>query len=79
MEGEWETQGWFNFEPDEKALICVSRKPYFYYYAYNEKGEYWGGNDCTDSVRNSYKKYGFRQWTVNVENWGKYTLKLTDN
>jgi hypothetical protein len=79
MEGEWETKGWFTFQPDEKALVCVSRKRYFYYYGYNEKGGYWGGNDYTDSVRNSDKKYGFKKQTVNVENWGEYTLKFTDN
>jgi hypothetical protein len=79
IEDEWETKGWFSFEPDEKALVCVSRKPYFYYYAFNNKGEYWGSNDYTDSVRNSDKKYGFKKQTINVENWGTYTLRFTDN
>ncbi len=79
IRGEWETKGWFNFEPDKKGLVCISGKPYFYCYAENEKGVYWGGNDYRSSVRNSDKEYGFNKWTVNVANWDEFTLKLTDN
>jgi len=77
MEGEWETKGWWNVKSYEKTLVCVSGKPYLYSYAYNQKGEYWGSNDYTDSVRNSDKKYGFRKHTFNVENWGEYTIRFT--
>lgn len=78
MEGEWDTEGWGILKPKEKVLFCISGKPYFYYYAENEKGGCWSGNDYTSSVRNSDEQYGFKKWTVNVENWGKYTLRFTD-
>ena len=75
--GNWETVGWYTFEPEERAYVQALGKPLFYYHARADDGT-WSGNDYTGSVRGSDEEYGFLKKDLSSRSLQEFTLRFTE-
>jgi len=72
LDGPWETEGWFQFKPDEEAYIANTRNTRFYYYAYSED-HIWQGDH---RQKFDGKQYGFKEKRIPGSDFGEFYITL---
>ena len=78
LEGNWKTKHWYELQPNQRARLdgIMTKNRNIYYYVEDERVKWtWNGEEYFETIGN--KKYGFRKFYVDNDNWGDQTLKLS--
>ncbi|MBW4981631.1 DUF1036 domain-containing protein [Mameliella sp. CS4] len=83
LSGNWVTNGWWNLSPGESATVAFTTNRIYYMYAESiapvSSRIYWRGAVRHFHIRGSSNTYGFRQRTMDMNNWGRWTERFTCN
>lgn len=73
----WVSEGWYKIAPGQTSTVVSNvTNQYYYYYAYNVDGTYWGGdyNNAIDP-KNKFKIFNSDSQSVISNSHGRYEMK----
>jgi len=78
LNSNWVIDGWWEIKPGESAYVADTKNTIFAYYGELVEGNYfWAGTDQNLAIKGSTKSYGFKDSTINMKKWGKWTQIFT--
>lgn len=76
LNDDWVTDGWWTLQPGESANVANTKNNIFYYYGVTQDNDYvWEGTDTFQKVNGTNKSYGFREFDMNMKNWGNFEFR----
>jgi hypothetical protein len=78
LNSNWVVDGWWEIKPGESAYVADTKNKIYAYYGELAEGNYfWAGTDQNLPIKGSTKSYGFKDFNINMTNWGKWTQLFT--